>query len=479
MKSPLPRLVIAAMRGGAGKTMLSVGMAAAWNRRGRKVAPFKKGPDYIDSAWLSLAADRPCHNLDTFLVGHERVRLSFWQNADVGGVSLIEGNRGLYDGIDPEGSQSTAELAKLLIAPVILVVDCDKVTRTAAAMVLGCQRLDPEVDIQGVILNRVARSRQEKILRTAIERSCNLPVLGTVPRLEGIPFPERHLGLMPPQEHSWVQEALIQAAEVAEKYLDLDQLWEVATNARSFIPGMEEEGFPGYGRPVHKVDIGVIKDSAFQFYYPENLQALAKRGARVIEVSAIRETELPQLDGLYIGGGFPETHAQLLAGNVCFRQSLREAAEKGLPIYAECGGLMYLGESLTVGERKYSMVGVLPIGFRMEKRPQGHGYTVLEVEKENPFFPKGSILKGHEFHYSRVLWMKEGKAYLAYRVRRGTGIDGTRDGLCFKNVLATYSHLHALGCAEWADGLVEKSMLYRAKEEASVLAVHPRRVVTV
>jgi cobyrinic acid a,c-diamide synthase len=466
-----PRLVIAAMRGGAGKTTLSLGMAAAWKRRGRKVAPFKKGPDYIDAAWLSLAADRPCRNLDTFLMGRKKVQFSFWQNADAGGISLVEGNRGLYDGVDPEGSQSTAELAKLLLAPVILIVDCEKVTRTAAAMVLGCQKLDLEVDIQGVILNRVARSRQEKILRTAIEQSCNLPVLGAVPRLKEFPFPERHLGLTPPQEHSWVQEALIQAAEVAEKYLDLDQLWEVAAHAPPFIPVMEERLLGDKKGLQDDVVIGVIKDSAFQFYYPENLQALAERGARVIEVSAIHGRELPALDGLYIGGGFPETQAQLLAGNVYFRRSLREAAENGLPIYAECGGLMYLGENLRVEGRSYPMAGVLPVGFGMEKRPQGHGYTVLEVEKENPFFPVGSILKGHEFHYSRVLWLKEGKAYLVHRVRRGTGIDGAQDGLCFKNVLASYSHLHALGCAEWADALVEKAMLYRAKEKASLLAV--------
>jgi cobyrinic acid a,c-diamide synthase len=465
-----PRLVMAAMRGGAGKTTLSLGMAAAWRRHGRKVAPFKKGPDYIDAAWLSLAADRPCHNLDTFLMGRKRVKISFWQNSDGEGISLVEGNRGLYDGVDAEGSQSTAELAKLLVAPVILIVDCEKVTRTAAAMVLGCQKLDPEVDIQGVILNRVARTRQEEILRTAIEQSCNLPVLGAVPRLGGLPFPERHLGLTPPEEHFRVQEALVQAAEVAEKYLDLDQLWEVAAHAPPFIP-VTEEGFLLEKKVFQEVVIGVIKDSAFQFYYPENLQALAERGAKVMEVSAIREKALPPLDGLYIGGGFPETHAQLLAENVDFRHSLREAAEDGLPIYAECGGLMYLGESLFVEGRSYPMAGVLPVGFGMEKRPQGHGYTVLEVEKENPFFPVGRILKGHEFHYSRLLWLQEGRAYLAHRVRRGSGIDGVWDGLCFKNVLATYSHLHALGCVEWADALVEKAMLYRAREAASLLAV--------
>jgi len=466
MISYCPRLVIAALRGGAGKTTLCLGLIGSWKERGKKIAPFKKGPDYIDSAWLSLAAERVCHNLDTFLMGAEKVKRSFWRNAEPEGVSLIEGNRGLYDGMDSQGSQSTAELAKLLKAPVILIVDCDKVTRTAAAMVLGCQKLDPQVDIRGVILNRVARSRQEKIVRQSIEQSCDLPVLGAVPRLEDFPFPERHLGLIPPREHLWISTALGKAAEIAENYLAWEELWKIAEKASPLERERPQEDLTSgpvtYPAPV----IGVVKDSAFQFYYPENLQALSDRGAKLIEISAVREKELPLLDALYIGGGFPETHAQLLAENVRFRLSLREAIENGLPVYAECGGLMYLGESLTIEDRVYPMVGALPVAFGMEKRPQGHGYTLLEVEKENPFLPVGSIFKGHEFHYSRVLGLREGEVYLSFRVKRGMGIDGKRDGLCFKNVLATYSHLHALGCEEWADGLIRKAMECRPTTSA-------------
>jgi cobyrinic acid a,c-diamide synthase len=468
-----PRLVVAALRGGAGKTTLCLSLAAAWKKRGRKVDPFKKGPDYIDAAWLSLAAGQPCHNLDTFLMGRQQVLFSFLQKATPGSISLVEGNRGLFDGMDVEGSHSTAELAKLLRAPVVLVIDCDKVTRTAAAMILGCQLLDPDVEIKGVILNRVARSRHEKILRISIEQSCSLPVLGAVPRMEDCPFPERHLGLTPPQEHLGVQRALGWALEIAEKYLDLDRLWEIAGKASPFLSPTEEVKPPA--RPPKKIavqsTIGVVKDSAFQFYYPENLQGLSDAGARVVGVSAIQERELPPVDALYIGGGFPETHAQPLAENVSFRNSLREAVENGLPVYAECGGFMYLGENLTIDGRNYPMVGALPVAFRMEKRPQGHGYTLLEVEKENPFFAVGRILKGHEFHYSRILWLREDEAYLAYRVKRGVGIDGARDGLCRKNVLATYSHLHALGTEGWADALVGKAMLYRAREIPRLVAV--------
>jgi cobyrinic acid a,c-diamide synthase len=465
----LPRLVIAALRGGGGKTTLSLGMAAAWRKQGREVVPFKKGPDYIDSAWLSLAAGRPCRNLDTYLQDREKVRVSFFRNALEGEVSLIEGNRGLYDGVDAAGSHSTAELAKLLKAPVVLILDCDKVTRTAAAMAFGCQQLDREVDLRGVILNRVARSRQESVLRQAVENACGLPVVGAVPRLEAHPFPERHLGLTPPQEHERVQEALSRAREVAEKFLDLKGLEEIARKAPILDWSLKIERNSVNGPDAREAPlIGVIKDSAFQFYYPENLEALRKQGARVVEISAVREARLPEVDGLYIGGGFPETHAHALAENAGFRQSLREAAQRGLPIYAECGGLMYLGESLTMGEKNYPLAGVLPIGFGMEKKPQGHGYTLLEATEENPFFPLGREIRGHEFHYSRVLYVRGGEAYFALQVKRGEGIDRKRDGLCCREVLATYSHIHALGCPEWAPALVEKSRGYRLIRKSPV-----------
>jgi len=426
------------------------------------VVPFKKGPDYIDAAWLALAASRPCYNLDTFMMGREQVVRSFSRHALEGAISLIEGNRGLFDGSNPEGEHSTAELAKLLRAPVILVVDCDKVTRTAAAMVLGCRHFDRSVDIRGVILNRVAGSRHAAVVRKSIEDYCGIPVLGTVPRIADIPFSERHLGLIPPQEHDRVRLALGKAAEIAGDCLDLEGLTQVAESAAFW----EDHAFPGL-QPADKADheqvtIGVIRDRAFQFYYPENIEALADSGARVIEISAISEEKLPPVDALYIGGGFPETQAELLAQNEAFRRSLRDAAEQGLPIYAECGGFMYLGESLTVGDRHYPMVGFLPITFGMEKRPQGHGYTVLDVERENPFFPVGTGLKGHEFHYSRILSRKEGEGHLAFRVKRGIGIDGKRDGLCRKNVLASFTHLHALGTPQWAGGLVEKARQYGA-----------------
>lgn len=467
-----PRIIIAALRGGAGKTLLSLGIIGAFRKQGKKVAPFKKGPDYIDAAWLTLAAQNPCHNLDFFLMKRKAVELSFWEKALKADLSVVEGNRGLYDGMDAEGSQSTAELAKLIEAPVILIVDGDKITRTAAALVLGCQRIDAQVNIQGVILNKVARPRHEEVMRKAIESICHLPVLGAIPRCSNFPFPERHLGLIPPWEHNFVTDALQRAAELVINNVNLERVWEIAQSAspprEEILTRIEGKEAGAVREQIYKkFTVGVIKDSAFQFYYPENLQALEKRGATILEISAIKEKLLPAVDALYIGGGFPETNAEYLANNHSFRNSIRQAVEEGLPIYAECGGLMFLGESLTIGTKDYPMAGALPIAFAMEQKPQGHGYTILKVNKKNPFLPVGLHLHGHEFHYSRVLWFKENPAYLACQVQRGMGIDGQMDGFCYNNILGMFSHIHVAGCPEWADGLAKSAVAYRLREKIS------------
>ncbi len=461
MSQPLPRLVIAAMRGGAGKTILSLGMAAAWKRRGIPVFPFKKGPDYIDAAWLGRAAGNPCYNLDTYLMGASQVTCSFTRQARPGGISLVEANRGLFDGLDLRGSHSSAELAKLLRAPVVLVVDCRKVTRTAAALVLGCQAFDRDTAIRGVILNRVATRRQEQMLRQVIAASCDLPILGVVPPLEQSCFPERHLGLTPPQEHASVEEALAWIASLAEAHLDLDGLLEVARNA----PPWEPSPAPAPRAPGKDVTVGVIRDAAFQFYYPDNLQALEDAGARLVEISAVEAEGLPSLDALYIGGGFPETHAPRISGNRPFREALRRAIAAGLPVYAECGGLLYLGENLVVGGETWPMAGVFPLTFCMERTPQGHGYTLLEVDADNPFYPKGLLLRGHEFHYSRVLHVA-GPARTVCQVCRGTGIRDKRDGVCHGNVLALYTHVHAAGAPAWTAGVVGRARGWQARPAA-------------
>ena len=448
----VPRLLIGSLSGGGGKTLVSAGILAALRRQGFAVAPFKKGPDYIDAAWLTQAAGTACRNLDLFLMSEETVKRSFQCGAANADLALIEGNRGLFDGADARGTYSSAELAKVLRAPVVLVVDCAKTTRTAAALVLGCQRLDPAVAIRGVILNRTAGARHVAVLREAIESACGLSVLGALPRLDTPPFTERHLGLLPPAEHGRIEEAVAAAADLVEQHLDLDALRGLAKGAPALDGPMR---VPLHDHAVGETArIGVFRDAAFQFYYTENLEALRREGARLIDISPLTDAALPDVDALYIGGGFPETLAERLTANVSFRESLRLAVHDGLPVYAECGGAVYLGTELVMGGTTFPMAGAVPAVFGFGERPDGHGYAVLEAVQPNPFFDVGDSLRGHEFHYTFLESVGTEGVTFVFHVRRGHGFDGQRDGLCYRNALALYTHIHALGVESWAPSLV-------------------------
>jgi len=460
----IPRLVISAVRGGLGKTTLSLGIIAAWRNQGKQIASFKKGPDFIDAGWLGAAAGRPCYNLDLFLMEEENILRSLARHTNGMDAAVIEGNRGLYDGVDESGTYSTARLAKLIGSPVILIVDCTKSSATVAAVVLGNKLYDPAVSVRGIILNNVSPGRHETVIRKAIEKSSGIPVVGAVPRMRQGEFPERHMGLTPFHEHPDVEKAIVASAAVAEKYLDLAAVWHIAGGAGP-LKAVQE--------PVHSsVDpdrptIGVIRDKAFQFYYPDNLEALEQQGARLLEINALHDRELPSIDALYIGGGFPETQAAELARNVSFMASLRAAVEKGLPVYAECGGLIYLGRSLRLNDSIYPMTSVLPADFVLEKKPQAHGYTELEITGPNAFFEMPCTLRGHEFHYSRIA-NSEALRGMVFSMRRGHGIDGACDGIAYKNVLATYTHLHALGSPQWAPSIVNKAREYRMSGAGTV-----------
>jgi len=525
----VPRVVTAALRGGAGKTLITVGLVAALRRRGLSPAVFKKGPDYIDAGWLGLAAGTDCYNLDSFLCDPAVVLDSFARRSRGKSFALVEGNRGLFDGVDSRGSYSTAELAKLLSAPVVLIVDATKTTRTAAAMVLGCRILDPVLDVAGIIFNRVGTLRQESVLREAVEAASGIPVIGAVRKLALENFPQRHLGLLPLHEHPGAMEFVAQAAKVAEDSIDLDRLLEIADRdrdgqatrrfqrsnsvlaaaplgdeARSSTRNGESaplafparkpatrfngeatapaervgnsaahasdprDGQKGTARypsrgPAENDDlrIGILDDAAFQFYYPENLEAVTRFGARLVRINSMEPRVLPELDALYVGGGFPETNAERLAANSVFKDSLLAAVKMGLPVYAECGGLMYLSRNLCMDENTYPMTGVFDVDTVMQRRPQGLGYIRVEAAEPNPFYPQGTILTGHEFHYSTIVGIEGSSVRCAFRVLRGHGIDGIRDGICAYNALGTYLHIHALGEPAWAEGILRRAAEYR------------------
>jgi cobyrinic acid a,c-diamide synthase len=458
VSSAPPRLVVAGLGGDSGKTMVSLALVQAARRAGLDVRPFKKGPDYIDPAWLAWAADRPARNLDTWLMGVDGARQAFGRAAAGADLAIVEGNRGLYDGVDAAGTHSTAELAKAIDAPVLLVIDTRKVTRTVAAFVLGCQALDPGVRMAGVVLNQVHGSRHEAVMRDAITLTCGIPVVGVVPRIGGeTPLPGRHLGLVTPAEHGGRDELAVSLAELVAPGLDLPAILALARAAGPFEwpSGPTREPADGAG-----LRVGYVSDSAFTFYYPENLEALTAAGAELVPVSSLEAAALPPaLDALYIGGGFPETHAAPLAANRALLADLRRRAGEGLPIYAECGGLMLLARSLRLGGRVHEMAGVLACDVELCAAPQGHGYAELTVDRPNAFFPAGLSIRGHEFHYSRLV-ADEDLPDTACAVRRGVGVSAGRDAIVTASVWASYTHVHAQATPEWAEGLLGAARAY-------------------
>jgi len=460
----LPRIVVAGLAGDTGKTLVTLGLARAFANRGRRIAPFKVGPDFIDAAWLGAAARAPGRNLDTYLMSPAAVVGSMQRAAREADLALVEGKRGLFDGLDAAGSHSTAQVAKLVGAPVVLVLNAAKVTRTLAALVLGCRLLDPEVPFAGVILNRVGTGRHEHVIRRALADDAGAPVLGAIPRLAGQPLPSRHLGLLCAPEHPEPEAALEALADAVARYVDLEAVRAAASRAWPMPGAVVPERRRDDDR---KVRVGVLRDAAFSFYYPENLESLEAAGAELVPVSPLSDRRLPAIDALYAGGGFPEEHAAALAANEPMRAALASALSDGLPAWAECGGLMYLARALVREGREYPMVGALPVVVEHTSRPQGHGYTAATVDHANPFLPVGTRLLGHEFHHSRIVGPLGAGTALA--VERGAGLGQGREGLAVGSVVATYLHLHALGTPAWASGLVQAARGHasRAPERAA------------
>ncbi|BCL60153.1 cobyrinic acid a,c-diamide synthase [Desulfomarina profundi] len=452
-------LVVAGLAGGSGKSVVSVGLSAALRRKGNNIVPFKKGPDYIDAGWLQLAAGNNCYNLDPYLMEPEKITESFLKRSVPADIVIVEGNRGLYDGVNVKGGYSTADLALTLGLPVLLVVNCTKTTRTVAAMLMGCMQFEPRLDICGVVLNRIGTERQKKLISEAVQYYTKLPVLGAIPRLKKDIFPMRHLGMVPWQEYEGSGKALDFLADLIEENVDLERISNLMAEVRGAGAVVRsEEKVPG------DVRIGVLRDAAFQFYYSENLEALERCGAELVFFNAMTDSKLPPLDGLYIGGGFPETGARLLSENRGFCRSVKDAAESGMVIYAECGGLIYLGRSITIDGETFPMTDVFPVSFGMSPKPQAHGYTNFTVDGETVFYPRGLKVKGHEFRYSTILEWHGNDSDLVLKMERGKGFCNGRDGLAKKNVLALYTHVHAEGTVEWARGFVGRCRAVRRKQ---------------
>jgi len=461
-------IIIAAPHSGSGKTTITLGIMEVLRRRGLAVAPFKVGPDFIDPGYHRLVCGRPSISLDGWMCGPDYVRDAFARHAHGADIAVIEGVMGLFDGFGgtlDEGS--TAQVARLTGSPVALVVDAKGFARSAAALVAGFARFDPEVRVAGVIFNNVASESHGRILREAVESACpELKVLGALPRDERVHIPSRHLGLLTADDNPLSPEFRDHLVEVIRNGVDLGMLWGIATPQGAPEPPAEDAGRTGPAKPVR---IAVARDEAFCFVYEDNLRLLAEAGAAVVPFSPLRDPALPAgIAGLYLPGGYPELFAESLAANQGLLNEIRGQIEAGMPTYAECGGFIYLSQGMAGesgdAELLHRFVGVFPVVTRMLSRRRALGYREVELTADSILGPAGTVGRGHEFHYSEMEPMPP-EVERVYRVRRG-GVDLGTEGFRHRSCLASYIHLHFGSCPAMADAFVAGCRKYATRSHS-------------
>ncbi|MCK4939859.1 MAG: cobyrinate a,c-diamide synthase [Rhodospirillaceae bacterium] len=447
----MARVFFSAAHKSSGKTTISVGVASALALRGKDVRPFKKGPDYIDPMWLGNAAGHPCYNLDFHTQETDEIKSLFIAKTSGSDIAIIEGNKGLHDGMDVEGIDSNAHLAKELDAPVVLVIDARGMTRGVAPLILGMQQFDTDVKIGGVILNFVGGPRHEAKLRNVIERYTDVEVIGAVHRNPDIAMTERHLGLIPSNEIAEAKSHIELIGKTIAEEVDIDKVLQIAGTAPA-LTGMTANTADKIKNDADII-IAIARGAAFGFYYPDDLEALENAGASLVFFNPESETSLPKCDGLIIGGGFPETRIKELSANKQLLTSIQNAINNGLPTYAECGGMMYLSKSISWNGETAPMVGVVPGNAVMTTRPQGRGYIVLAANDTLPWPGKMAgmdNIPAHEFHYSLMENMGSGHDF-SYEVVRGQCLNG-RDGFVLNNMLAGYAHMRNTSRSPWVEG---------------------------
>lgn len=429
------QILISAANKSSGKTIVSTGLCAALTAQGKTVQPFKKGPDYIDPMWLSTAAQRNCYNLDFWTQTDQEILSLFSHQSLHADISIIEANKGLYDGLAMDGSNSNAALAKLLDSSVVLVLDCRGTIRGVAPLLLGYQQFDPAVNIAGVILNFVGGSRHESKLRQVVETYTDIPVLGAIQRDDDLLVEERYLGLIPSNED---QQAITKIQALGERIaaqVDCEKL----LACTSEIPAAPVNHQP----PIiesYPLRIAYAKDRAFGFYYADDLDTFRAHGAELIAFDTLNDPQLPAADALWIGGGFPEKCLTELYNNQSLRQDIQQKLSAGMPAYAECGGLMYLCENIHYQSQVHSMVGFIPANCHMSERPQGRGYTQFKENTHSLWSPAtDQVINAHEFHYSYLNDLDQ-QTPLCFDIKRGHGIDQKHDGVRIHNTLACYAH---------------------------------------
>lgn len=474
----MSHLYIAAAHKSSGKTTISVGLSRALRNRGLKTQPFKKGPDYIDPLWLSRAAGTPCYNLDFFTQSHDEILQTFSGHLDAGSLGIIEGNKGLFDGVDVRGSDSNAALASMLGSPVVLVIDTGGITRGIAPLMRGYLDFDDSIHIAGVILNKVGGSRHEAKLCAALELYTDTEVLGAIGRDFSLEIPERHLGLQPAnetQDSSAVERKISRLADVVSEGTDIDRIAKIAGLAQSHTT---TEPLPETATMNQSdIRVAIARDEAFGFYYQDDLETFKRLGATLIPFDTLRDTKLPDADALFIGGGFPETRTAALSANHSLLNDINSRLLDGMPAYAECGGLMYLSRQIRWHDDHGDMVGFVPADVVVGDRPQGRGYMLLEDTTDNPWPPAALTantgVRGkpvHEFHHARLENLDENLLF-THKVLRGTGIDGKHDGLLINKLVAGFAHQRHTAANPW----IERFVAYIRREQSAKQQAKPHR----
>ncbi len=465
----IPRILIAGDRSSAGKTTISIGIMSALRDMGYNVQPFKVGLDFIDPSYHTEVTGRYSRNIDGYLMSEPVVKEVFSHAVEGADIAVIEGVRGLFEGLEATSDiGSTAQIAKILECPVILVINARSITRSTAALVSGYKNFDLEVDVAGVILNNIGGVRHAEKARTAVETYTLTPVIGEIPRNDSMKISMRHLGLIPAIEGrrklTDFDENLGRIKTIINEGIDINKFISIAESAEP-LPKPEENIFKARSHET-KVKIGVALDEAFNFYYRDNLELLELAGAELHYFSPVNDTTFPEVEGLYIGGGYPELFASELEDNISMRESIKQASSEGLPVYAECGGLMYLTQEITTdvsGNGNYhmaemqggtfAMVGAIP-GRTLMGQKRVVSYNVGSFVKDNVIGRAGASFIGHEFHHSEIIDIPEDTAF-AIRLERGTGIKGKLDGILVNNTLAAYAHLHAASYTGFARSFVD------------------------
>ena len=448
--------IVSAAASSAGKTTATLGIMEALRRRGLSVQPFKAGPDYIDPGHHAALLNRPSYNLDTWMMGAEGVRRTFRRKVKGSDVAVVEGVMGLFDGRDGRSEEgSTAHLAKVLNVPVLLVVNAEKTARSAAAVVKGFKEFDSGVKVRWVLFNRVGSPRHFEMLKDSVSAIKGVKVLGHIPRDKTLTMPERHLGLITSRDFGrgeW-RRFIKRAGDIAEEFMDLDTLL-----GKGLRRGRDERPLPDKKvKPTRRPRIAVALDGAFCFYYEENFDILREFGAELVFFSPLKDKRLPRpVDGIYIGGGYPELYARTLEKNLSMREEIKRSSLAGVPVYAECGGLMYLGNGIKDASGKgHSMAGVFPWTTRMSPERKALGYREVKALKGCPFIKEGAILRGHEYRYSALVKNPPGVDKVFEARRPGSG-ESAREGFVYRNTLASYVHLHFASNPDFARGFVER-----------------------